>query len=100
MAEHDVFHAHFLQHIGGDFTSERAGFLEMAVLRAHLDICACCGLEGNLQIDKRDADHNAAAGVCNEGLELLDQSFCLGRRFIHFPVSRNDSGTKRFIHIC
>ena len=55
-------------------------------------------VERGLQVGVGHADHDAAAGVRDQRLELFDQGFRLGAGLVHLPVAGDDGLAQVLVH--
>ena len=98
MTDDYILHAHFLEHISGNFTGECATLLEVAVLSADLDIGTLGQLQCGFQIGVRNANDYTAGLVSSNGLECVDQLSSLCSVLVHLPVTGNNCLSQCFIH--
>ena len=90
VADDHIFDTELFQHVGGDFSSERAVGGPVDILRTELDVAALDRLGDRGDGRERRADDDIGlrrADVGNQSLQGFDQGLALGGGLVHLPVS-------------
>ena len=87
MAKDDIFHTGINQHVRRDLSGVCTFLLEVHVLSTNLDVAAFDSLNNRYDIDSRYAEYYVCILGSYQRFQGLNQSNCLTRSHIHFPVA-------------
>lgn len=90
VADDDVFSADVFQHFGRGFAGERAGQVQVNVLRAQVNVAARSGLFRQVDVHLRRSNGNCTAGYASQfGTQVRDQFVYHVAAAVQFPVTHH-----------